>query len=459
MNAGTPHSERYWDQVETLDREQLAAQQLEALQRQLVQVGQRSAFYGDQWAGLGFEPGDLRSFEDLRALPMVSKADYVRSLDKDPPWGSMAAADPRERRRVHFSSGTTGRPTPLLWTQHDLDRWADLYARSAYSQGVRDTDVYQCLFGYAWFVGGLGATAGYERIGATVLPGGSSETERQIDTMFRYGTSAISGTPSFMLHLAETAEALGTPLTGSSVSRIQVGGEPGAGVPATRAHIEHRWGAKCFDGYGSLEFQPIAWECESQQGGHLAEDFTYAEVVDAETHEPVPDGTPGVLVLTHLDKQATPLVRWWTGDVVVRDSTRCECGRTLARLPGGVVGRADDMLVVRGVNLFPSAVEQVVRRTEGTTGEYLIVLDDDVTDDVTGYLTGIKLRVEVEPGCTHDVAHELASAVRAELTVRCLVEVAPAGSLPRSTHKSKRVVSCAERAVPPPHDTGTSTED
>jgi phenylacetate-CoA ligase len=259
--------------------------------------------------------------------------------------------------------------------------------------------------------------------------------------MFHYGTTAVSGTPSFMLHLAETAEAMGRPLTASSVSRIQVGGEPGAGVPATRAHIEQRWGARCFDGYGSLEFQPIAWECESQQGGHLVEDFAFAEVLDAETHEPVPDGTPGVLVLTHLDKQATPLVRWWTGDVVVRDSEPCECGRTLARLPGGVVGRADDMLVVRGVNLFPSAVEHIVRRTPGTTGEYLIVLDRDVKDANTGYLTGIKLRVEVAQGGSPDVARQLAAAVRAELTVRCLVESVPAGTLPRSTHKSKRVVT------------------
>ncbi|MDZ5446370.1 AMP-binding protein [Micromonospora sp. 4G57] len=435
-----PHSERYWHELETWSRDRIAELQLVKLREQLSYVHTNSDFYRAQWDDLGFDPRDLRDPEDLRKLPLISKADYVASLAERPPWGTAVAAAEKDRRRVHFSSGTTSGPTPVLWTQHDLDRWADLYARSAYSQGIRDTDVYQCLFGYAWFVGGLGATAGYERIGATVMPAGSSETQRQIDTMFRYGTTAVSGTPSFMLHLAETAEANGTPLSTSSVRRIQVGGEPGAGVPATRAHIEQRWGAKCFDGYGSLEFQPIAWECEEQAGGHIAEDFAYAEVLDPETHEPVPDGTPGVLVLTHLDKQATPLVRWMTGDIVVRDSARCGCGRTLARLPGGVVGRADDMLVVRGVNLFPSAVEQVVRRTPGTCGEYLIVLDDDVTDPVTGYLTGIKLRVEVEADCSPDLAHELARAVRAELTVRAVVEVLPEGTLPRSTHKSKRVI-------------------
>jgi phenylacetate-CoA ligase len=224
------------------------------------------------------------------------------------------------------------------------------------------------------------------------------------------------------------------------VRRIQVGGEPGAGIPGTRRRIEELWGAKVFDGYGSLEFQPIAWECEHQTGGHLAEDFAYAEVVDAETGEPVPDGTPGVLVLTHLDKQATPFVRWWTGDVVVRDSTPCSCGRTLSRLPGGVRGRGDDMLVVRGVNLFPSAVENVVRRTPGATGEFRIVIDHDVTDAVSGYLTGIKIRIEAEEHHAAALAADLSRAVRAELTVRTLVDCVPPGSLERTTHKAKRLL-------------------
>ena len=430
----------YWSEVETWSRDQIAAYQLEALKKQLVHVGSNSQYYRRSWAALGFEPGDVKELSDLSALPTVRKSDYVASLEEDPPWGSMLAATLDDVVRVHFSSGTTSSPTPVCWTQHDLDRWADLYARSAYSQGIRRTDVYQALFGFPWFVGGLGVTAAYTKIGCTVIPGGSGETERQIEVMSRYGTTAVSGTPSFMLHLAETAEQLGRPLTDNAVQRIQVGGEPGGAIPATRAAIEERWGAKVFDGYGSLEFQPIAWECEHQQGGHLAEDFAYAEVVDAVSGNPVPDGTPGVLVLTHLDKQATPFVRWWTGDVVVRDSSPCSCGRTLSRLPGGVIGRGDDMLVVRGVNLFPSAVENIVRRTAGLNGEHQIVLDKDVTDSETGYLTGIKVRVETTPGTPTDVVRELSHAIRAELTVRALVETVPEGTLVRSTHKSKRVV-------------------
>lgn len=435
-----PASDRYWDECETWPRERLAEHQLGALQSQLARVAAGGGYYRRAWDRLGFEAGDVRSLDDLAKLPLVSKADYVATLAEQVPWGSALSVPLEDVRRVHFSSGTTSSPTPVCWTQSDLDRWADVYARAAYSQGTRVTDVYQCLFTYSWFVGGLGFTAGYGRVGATVIPGGAAETERQIDTIFRYGTTAVSGTPSFMLHLADTALRLGRPLSESAVRSVTVGGEPGGAVPATRARIEQLWGAKCYDGYGSLEFQPIAWECEEQAGGHLPEDFAYAEVLDADSQQPVPDGTPGVLVLTHLDKAATPLVRWWTGDVVVRDVTPCSCGRTLARLPGGVVGRSDDMLVVKGVNLFPSAVEEVVRSTPGVTGEYLIVLDASVKDAVTGALTGIKVQVETAPGCEAQVQCDLAASLRARLTVKAVIEPLPEGSLERSTHKSKRVV-------------------
>jgi phenylacetate-CoA ligase len=435
-----PFCDRYWDEVETWSRDRIAEHQLATLRQQLAYVHEHSEFYRRRWLDVGFKPGDLRSLDDLCQLPLVAKADYVAGLAEREPWGSALAAPLRDVRRVHFSSGTTSSPTPVCWTQSDLDRWADLYARAAYSQGTRDTDVFQCLFTYNWFVGGLGFTSGYGRIGATVVPGGAAETERQVETIFRFGTTAVAGTPSFMLHIADTAEALGRPLRRSAVRSVTVGGEPGGAVPGTRARIEEQWGAKCYDGYGSLEFQPIAWECGEQAGGHLPEDFAYVEVLDLETHEPVPDGTPGVLVLTHLDKRATPLVRWWTGDVVVRDTSPCACGRTHARLPGGVVGRADDMLVIKGVNLFPSAVEDVVRRTPGTTGEYLIVLDRDVTDPGTGSLTAIKVRVEAESGQAEDLQHRLAAAIRAELTVRAVVQPVAPGSLERHTHKAKRVV-------------------
>jgi len=435
-----PHGADVWDARETWSRDRLAAHQAERLRVQLAHVAHNSAYYRRLFHEAGFEAGDAGTPEALRHLPVTRKADFAASVEAAPPWGDFAAVAPERINRVHFSSGTTGRPTPNGWTAADLERWTDLYARMAYSQGVRPGDVFQCLFTLSWFVGGLGALAAYQRLGATCIPAGSGDSERQIRTMLDFATTAVCATPSFMAHLAEVAERLGVDPRATALRRIMLGGEPGAGVPATRARIEGLWGAKACDGYGSLEFQPIGWECEAQAGAHLAEDFAYAEILDPESEQPVPDGTPGVLVLTHLDKEAFPLVRWWTGDVVVRDSAPCACGRTHARLPGGVRGRADDMLVIRGVNVFPTAVEQVVRETPGTTGEYLIVLDDEVRDPATGFLSGLKLRVEGTADAPPDLGERLSRAVRERLQVRAQVRVEPPGSLPRSTHKARRVV-------------------
>lgn len=429
-----------YDPCETWSRERIETEQLERLRGQLARVAATSDYYNARWQKLGFEPGDVRSASDLTELPVTTKSDFQDAIERKPPYGDLVAVEPAEIARVHFSSGTTARPTPVAWTADDLERWGALYARMAWSQGVRGDDVYQCLFGYAWFVGGLGATAGYTLLGATVIPAGSADTERQIDTIFRFGTTAVGGTPSFLLHLAEAAERLGRPLTGSSVRCVMVGGEPGGSVEGTRSVIERRFGARCHDGYGCLEFQPIAWECEQQAGGHLAEDFALAEVLHPETNEPVADGEPGVLVLTHLDKRAHPLVRWWTGDIVVVDRTACACGRTHARLPGGVRGRADDMLVIRGVNVFPSAVEDVVRRQPGAGLEYRIVLDRELVDAATGYRTGFRLQVEAEAEAPVDLDLRLAEVVHRELKVRPVVELLAMGDLTRSTHKTERVI-------------------
>jgi phenylacetate-CoA ligase len=221
---------------------------------------------------------------------------------------------------------------------------------------------------------------------------------------------------------------------------VCVGGEPGASIPGTRRRLEEQWGAKTFDCYGALECQPIGWETAAQLGPTLAEDFIYVEVLHPDTQEPVGDGERGVLVLTHLDKQACPLVRWWTGDVVVRDRTPAPDGRTHARLRGGVLGRADDMLIIRGVNLFPSAVEDVVRAFPEATNEYVIVLDGSTRDPDTGFLTGAKLRVEIGVDSAPGLAERLSRRLREKLQVRFQVEVVPPGSLPRYVHKARRVI-------------------
>lgn len=435
-----PFSDTIWDERETWSRDRIESFQLDALRRQLQRVGERSTHYKRVFAEARFRAGDLKSFADLRSLPFTRKSDYVAGLAAEPPFGSLAAVVPGEAVRVHYSSGTTGRPAPVLWTQADIDRWADLYGRYLYSQGLRRGDVLQCSFGYAWFVGGLGATLAAQHIGALVIPAGSGDTERQIDTIFEYKPKCVIGTPSFMAHMAEAAEKLGRDLTSSTVKMVCVGGEPGGSIPGTRERIERQWGARMFDCYGALECQPIGWETAAQTGPTLAEDFIYVEILHPDTAEPVADGERGVLVLTHLDKQACPLVRWWTGDIVVRDSKPAPDGRTHARLTGGVMGRSDDMLIIKGVNLFPTAVEDVVRAFPGLTNEYLLVIDDSLKDPKTGFLTGVKLRVEPAGDAGPDLAERLEKRLREKLQVRFRVEVVAPGSLPRTVHKAKRVV-------------------
>ena len=415
-------------------------QLFDALRRQLKRVGTSSKHYQKVFADAGFNADDLKSFADLRRLPFTRKSDYVAGLDAEPPFGTLAAVGHGEAARIHFSSGTTARPVPVLWSRSDIERWADLYARYLYSQGLRRGDVFQCMFNYAWFVGGLGATLAAQHLGALVIPGSSGDTERQIETIFQYGTNCVIGTPSFMAHVAEAAEKMGRDLSKSKVRMVCVGGEPGASIPGTREKLQSQWGAPMFDCYGALECQPIGWDTAAQLGPTLAEDFIYVEIVHPETHEPVADGERGVLVLTHLDKQACPLVRWWTGDMVVRDSSVAPDGRTHARLSGGVLGRADDMLIVRGVNLFPTAVEDVVRGFAGLTNEYVLVIDDSVKDPKTKFLTGVRLKVERDHGAPADVGERLSQLLREKLQVRFHVEVLEAGTLPRTVHKAKRVI-------------------
>jgi phenylacetate-CoA ligase len=439
-SAKQPYSETIWDERETWSRDRIESFQLDALRIQLKRVGERSKHYKDLFAESGFRAGDFKSLADLRQLPFSRKAEYVAGITAEPPFGRHTAVGQGEAVRVHFSSGTTGKPTPVLWTQADVERWADLYARYLYAQGLRRGDVLQCMFTYAWFVGGLGATLAAQHLGALVIPASSGDTERQIETIFEYGTNCVIGTPSFMAHMAEAARKMGRDLTKSQVRMVCVGGEPGASIPGTRERLEQQWGAPVFDCYGALECQPIGWDTAARLGPTLAEDFIHVEVLHPDTHEPVADGERGVLVLTHLDKVACPLVRWWTGDIVVRDSTTAPDGRTHARLKGGVLGRADDMLIIRGVNLFPTAVEDIVRAFPGLTNEYVLVVDDSVKDPKTKFLVGVRLKVEREAGAPADIGGQLSQRLRDKLQVRFHVEVLEAGTLPRTVHKAKRVI-------------------
>lgn len=428
--------------VETLPPERLRQIQHERLRTQLRRVYETSPFYRRRMDEAGFSRHRALVAEDLAALPVTTKEDVRKALESAPPYGDLLAVPPERVARIHFSSGTTGAPTPMFWTERDLDRWAELYARYLWAQGVRPGDRFQVAYSYSWFVGGLGATAAAQRIGAAVVPAGSVDTERQLDTIERFGVTSIACTPSFALHLAERAEALGRPLPESTVRGVHVGGEPGASLQTTRAAVEAAWGARCYDCYGTLEFQPVAWDCGEQAGPHLAEDAVLAEVLDAETGDPVADGDEGVLVLTHLDREAAPLVRWWTGDSVALDRGVCACGRTHARLRGGVRGRADDMLIVRGVNVFPSAVEEVVRGVPGAGPEFRIVVPVERARLSELQVIAEAASAGVDPA---ELSSRIADAIRERLSVRAHVEIVPSGSLERATHKANRLVVAEER--------------
>lgn len=435
--------EIYWDpHIETMPRDQLRRLQEERLQRQLDHVFANSGMYQRKYAAAGIKREDIRNSDDLQKLPFTTKEDLRESVELVPPYGDYIAVPIEQAVRLHTSSGTTGRPTHIVWTRHDLDRWADLYARNGYAMGIRASDIHQNAFNYSWFVGGLGAHYGFERIGCTVIPAGVGDSRRQIETMINYRTTVLTSTVSFAFYLSETAREMGYDPAQLPLRILMVGGEPGGSVPQARRRLEEAWGARVYDGYGTSEFQPVGWECQYQRGLHIDEDFVFVEVCDPETGERVPPGEPGVLVLTHLDRQACPLIRWWTGDIARVIDDPCPCGRTFRLIPDGIRGRADDMLIIKGVNLFPSAVEDVLRGLDFLGNEYQIIVDEDVVDRNTGGLQAIKLRVEYDPQVVDAAAaaDKAGRAIRERLLVKALVETVPLGTLPRTETKAQRLI-------------------
>jgi phenylacetate-CoA ligase len=430
----------YWDrEIETMDRAELLNLQEQKLQRQMRYAYASSPFYREVFDEWDVRPESIRTASDLRRLPFTRKSDLKSRLEAAPPFSDILCAPVEQAIRTHTSSGTTGKPTPMFWTRKDLGHWSDMYARAMWAQGARPTDVYQCSWGFPWFVGGLGGMQAMERLGALSIPAGSADAKRQIQSILDYGVTIISLTPSFALYFGGVAKEMGVELSEAPVRHVICGGEPGANIPGTRQKIERLWGAKAYDGYGSLEFQPTAWDCETQKGPHGFEDHVLYEVVDPETHEPVDEGENGVLVLTHLDREAMPLVRWWTNDVVRFTTEPCSCGRTHLRLPGGVQSRVDDMLIVKGINVFPSAVEDVIRTIPGVGEEFRIVVDNDVYDRDTGNVQKLRLVVEQDDPDSEALGSRIEKEFRDRMSVSPEVELVASGTFERSTTKTNRL--------------------
>ncbi|MFF8830987.1 phenylacetate--CoA ligase PaaK [Streptomyces sp. NPDC015131] len=419
------------DTGERLDRAELAALQLERLRATLHHAYTHVDFYRQAFDKAGLRPEDCRSLADLARFPFTTKAD----LRDHYPFG-MFAVDRSEVRRIHASSGTTGRPTVVGYTDRDLDTWADVMARSIRAAGGRPGDTVHVAYGYGLFTGGLGAHYGAERLGCTVVPASGGMTGRQVQLIQDFRPEIIMVTPSYMLTLLDEFERQGIDPRTTSLRVGIFGAEPW--TEEMRREIEERFALEAVDIYGLSEVMGpgVAQECAGTKDGlHIWEDHFYPEVVDPVTGEVLPDGEPGELVFTSLTKEAMPVIRYRT-----RDLTRLLPGtaRPAFRRMEKITGRSDDMVILRGVNLFPTQIEEIVLRTPGLAPHFQLRLDR------RGRLDALTVRVEARPDATGDIragaARALAAAVKDGVGVSIEVEVVDPETLERSVGKIRRVV-------------------
>jgi phenylacetate-CoA ligase len=428
---GTAPAAAELDSGERLGRDELLALQLERLRHTLALAYAKVPHYRAAFDAAGVAPADCRSLADLARFPLTTKLD----LRDNYPFG-MFAVPRTDVRRIHASSGTTGRPTVVGYTQRDLDVWADLMARSIRAAGGRPGDTVHVAYGYGLFTGGLGAHYGAERLGCTVVPMSAGMTSRQVQLIHDFEPSIIMVTPSYMLALLDEFERQGLDPRKSPLKIGIFGAEPW--TEAMRAEIEDRLDMHAVDIYGLSEVMGpgIAQECvETKDGLHIWEDHFYPEVIDPITSEVLPDGEPGELVLTSLTKQALPIIRYRT-----RDLTRLLPGtaRGALRRMERITGRSDDMIILRGVNVFPTQLEEIVLRTAGLAPHFQVVLTRD------GRLDALTLRVEARPDCAPGrrgpAAAEVSGAVKDRIGVSVLVEVIDPDTLERSLGKLQRVI-------------------
>jgi len=431
----------YWDsEIETLDRRALTALQLERLKAQLQRLYHTSPFYRQKWDAAGVKPEDVRHLEDITKLPLVTKDELREEQTRHPPLGRYTAAPRRDWREFHPSSGTTGIPVGTVWTEKDVETIADVTARTLWGYGIRPGDAIQNGFSYGLWVAGMAVHYAAQRIGAFVIPIGAGYTDRQIDFLLRLKPTAFTATPSFGVYLAEVLAERGIPPEALALRLGAFGGEAGTENPATRRRLEEGLGIDAYDYYGLAELGPtFAAECTEKAGLHWAEDHYLIEILDPETKEPLPPGKPGALVITHLTREGSPMVRYWTNDIAVLDVEPCACGRTHARSPGGILGRTDDMIIYKGAKFYPVQVEQAVRAFPELSPEYRIEVKSN-----EGRTAEVTVVAELARPMAPEEEDRLTAAVRKALREQCLVTPAvrlvPPGTLERTAFKAKRVV-------------------
>jgi len=422
----------YFDRAaETMPREELERLQLKRLRAMLKNAYTNVPLHRRRMDATRVEPRDIRTLTDLRALHFTEKSD----LRDHYPFGMFAR--PREKVvRVHASSGTTGKPTVVGYTANDISTWADLMARTMACAGARPGDVIHNAYGYGLFTGGLGAHYGAERLGATVVPMSGGNAERQILLMQDFGARVLCATPSYALAIAEVAEKQGIDLRRSKLEIGVFGAEPCS--EAMRKELDERLGIKAVDIYGLSEIigPGVAAECDARDGLHGWEDHFLFELVDPDTGRPVPEGEAGELVITTLTKEALPMIRYRTRDITCLTRERCGCGRSHVRIRR-ITGRSDDMLIIRGVNVYPSQVESVLVGMPDIAPHYQLVVERD------GSLDRMTIEVEAAPAVAAETYSRVAAAVghhiKSMIGVTVDVKVKAPGEIPRSQGKAVRV--------------------
>ena len=420
-------------EMETMTRPEIEKLQLERLQKTVLHC-MNSPFYKKRFEENNLKPEDIKSLDDLRKIPFTTKQDLRDTY----PFG-IASVPLEKATRLHSSSGTTGNPTVILHTQKDLDEWANAVARCLHMVGLRPSDVFQNSSGYGMFTGGLGFQYGAERLGMLTVPAAAGNTKRQIKFMTDFGTTAVHAIPSYAARIYEVMEEMGIdPRRDTKLKTLIIGAEPHS--EKQRRRIEEMLGVKAYNSFGMSEMcgPGVAFECTEQNGLHIWEDYYIVEIVDPETLEPVAEGEVGELVLTTINREAMPLLRYRTRDLTRVLPGECPCGRHHKRLDR-MKGRSDDMIILKGVNIFPIQIETILLQFKELSTDYLITLETvDTNDEMT-------IEVELNEMFTDDYARlqsltrEITRQLKDEILVTPRIKLMPKGALPKSEGKAVRV--------------------
>ena len=426
---------RYFQkEIDTMPREEMKKLQSEKLVKQVKHVYENVKYYRDLMDAKGVTPDDIKSIDDLHKLPFLTKSDLRDAY----PYGILGT-DLKNCVRIHSTSGTTGRRVVAYYTQHDIDLWEDCCARALTAAGATNEDVCHIAYGYGLFTGGFGLNGGSQKLGCLTLPMSSGSTDRQIQFMQDLHSTVLCCTPSYAAYIGETLKEMGISPDSLDLKAGIFGAEPW--TEEMRRDIEKSLGIKAFDIYGLTETTGpgVAFECEAQKGMHINEDHFYPEIIDPETGEVLPEGSKGELVFTNLDKEGFPLLRYRTRDICVLSHAECSCGRTLIKM-SKPLGRSDDMLIIRGVNVFPSQIETVLIK-EGYSPNYLIEVDRVKNNDTLDVY--VELNQEQFSDTVRDLAikeRALAEAIKTMLGINPKVHLVAPKTIQRSEGKAVRVI-------------------